>query len=38
MDIANRVQTLDGAVCISHCASTLGKGMNLIIDPPVMGK
>ena len=24
--------------CISHCTNTLGKGMNPITLPPVMGK
>ena len=28
MDTATRVQILDEAVYISHCAITLGKGMN----------
>ena len=27
-----------GRDCISHCTNTLGKGMNPIILPPVMGK
>ena len=27
-----------GRDCISHCTNTLGKGMNLIIFPPAMGK
>ena len=38
MDIANRVQTLDGTVYISHSANTLGKGINPIILPPAMKK
>ena len=29
---------LDEADSISHCTNTLGKGMNPIIIPPVMGK
>ena len=33
-----RVQILDETDCISHSTNTLGKGMNLIILPPVMGK
>ena len=33
-----RVQFLDKTDCISHSTNTLGKGMNLIIRPPVMGK
>ena len=35
---SNPVQTLDEAVCISHRASTLGKGINPTILPPAMGK
>ena len=38
MDMATRVQILDQANCISHSTNTLGKGMNSIILPPVMGK
>ena len=33
-----RVQTLDETDCILHCTNTLGKGMNLIILPPAVGK
>ena len=33
-----RVQILDETDCISHNTNTLGKGMNPIILPPVMGK
>ena len=29
---------LDETDCISHSTNTLGKGMNLIILPPAMGK
>ena len=32
------VQILDKTDCISHCTNTLGKDMNPIILPPVMGK
>ena len=38
MDMATRVQILDEADCISHSTNTLGKGMNPIIFPPVMGE
>ena len=38
MDMANWVQNLEEAVCISHCANTLEKGMNPTILPPAMGK
>ena len=38
MDIANWVQILDKAVCISHRANTLEKGMSPTILPLVMGK
>ena len=38
MDTATRVQILDEADDISHSINTLGKGMNPIILPPVMGK
>ena len=31
-------QILDETDCISHSTNTLGKGMNPIILPPVMGK
>ena len=32
------VQILDEAICNSHYAKTLGKGMNPTILPPAMGK
>ena len=35
---ATRVQILDETDCISHSASTQGKGMNPIILPQAMGK
>ena len=38
MDTATRVQILDDTDCISHSINTLGKGVNLIILPPGMGK
>ena len=38
IDSATRVQILDDTDCISHSTNTLGKGMNPIILPPVMGK
>ena len=38
MNKATRVQILDETDCISHSTNTLGKGMNLIILPPAMGK
>ena len=38
MDIAKRVQILDGTVCISHCTNILGKGMNPTILPQAMSK
>ena len=38
MDTATRVQILDETDCISHDTNTLGKGMNPIIFPPVIGK
>ena len=38
MDTATRVQILDLTDCISHSPNILGKGMNLIILPPAMGK
>ena len=31
MDLVTRVQIQNEAVCISHSANTLGKGMNLTI-------
>ena len=33
-----QVQILDEADCISYGTNTLGKGMNLTIFPPAMGK
>ena len=36
--IVSSVQFLDVTDCISHSTNTLGKGMNPIILPPVMGK
>ena len=38
MDTVTRVQILDSAVCISHRAYTIGKGMNLAILPLAMVK
>ena len=38
MDMVNQVQILNEAVCISHCANTLRKGMNPIILSLVMSK
>ena len=38
MNTATRVQILDESDCIAHSTNTLGKGMNPIILPPVMGK
>ena len=38
MDLSTRVQILDKAVCISHSANTLGKGMHPATLPPAMGK
>ena len=38
MDTATQVQILNEAVCILQSTNTLGKGMNLIILSPVMGK
>ena len=35
---ATRVQILDLTDCISHSINTLGKGMNPITLPPVLGK
>ena len=37
MDTATQIQILDKAVCISHSANTLGKGMSPSI-PTAMGK
>ena len=38
MDTVTRVQNLDETDCISHNTNNLGKGMNLNILPPAMGK
>ena len=38
MDMVTQVQILDKAVCILFCTNTLGKGMNLTILFPAMGK
>ena len=38
MDTTTRVQILDETDYISHSTNTHGKGMNLIILPPAMGK
>ena len=38
MDTVIRVQILDEFDCISQSANTLGKGMNPVILPPIMGK
>ena len=38
MDMAVQVQILDEVVRISHSTNTFGKGMNLTILPPTMGK
>ena len=39
MELVIQVQIEDKAVCISHSANMLGKGMNLTILPlPAMGK
>ena len=38
MDTATQAEILDETDCISHITNTLGKGMNPIILPPVMGK
>ena len=38
MDTATQVQMLDEAVCISHSANILGKGMNPPIFTSIMGK
>ena len=38
IDTATRVQIVDEADCISHSINALGKGMNLLILPPAMGK
>ena len=36
MDIVIQVQILKEVVCISQCANTIEKGMNLIILPPAI--
>ena len=38
MELANQVQTLDEAVCISLQTNGLGKGMNPSVLPPAIGK
>ena len=38
MDTATQVQIQDETDFISHSTNNLGKGMNLIILPPAMGK
>ena len=38
MDMSTWVQILDETDYISHNTNTLGKGLNPIILPPVMGK
>ena len=38
MNMPTRVLFSDEAVCISHSAYTLGKGINPTILPPAMGK
>ena len=38
MDSSARVQILGKAVCLSHRANTPGKGMDLTIPPPAIGK
>ena len=38
MSMVVQVHILDKAVCISHNANTLGKGMNPSIFPPARGK
>ena len=38
MELVTRVQILDKAICISHHANTLRKGMNPTILPLVMRK
>ena len=37
MNTANIVQILDEAICISHSANNLGKGMNPTTLPLAMG-
>ena len=37
-DMVTSVQNQDKAVCISHSANTLGKGMNPTILSPAMDK
>ena len=38
MDMATQVQILDKAVGISHSANIFGKGLNVTILSPAMGK
>ena len=38
MDMVTRIQILDQAVCISHSANILGKGMHPTILPLALGK
>ena len=38
MNFATKVQILNEAICISHSANTLEKGMNPTILPPAKGK
>ena len=38
MNMVAQVQILNKDVCISHSANTIGKGMNPIILPRVIGK
>ena len=38
IDTVTRVQALDEPVWILYSANTFGKGMNLTIFPPAMGK
>ena len=38
MDMANRVQILDKAICILYSANTLGKDMYQTILPLAIGK
>ena len=34
----DRVQMLDGAICVSRSANTFSKGINQTVFPPDMGK
>ena len=38
MDMANKIQILDEAVCISHSGNTFRKDMNPVILLPAMSK